>query len=406
MKVKLQIRSMLFILMCGLVTTATTIGYWLISDMPPFYQWSFYVLVIWYAYALYKSTKKKKISIVERNNTIMRNGFFICTMVLMIFMLLLSDTRGLPLELFTFMGCIMFLHISTQISLSELEVNGFFFLGLVGAVLFSMSFAQQAVAWYNSSTLTIPGFNPQSVGCWAGIYFCTVKLAITKFDPPWYLRLAGYAFCGYLFFITLATETRTATIVLVLLFVLMVLPRLKLLLHPIAVAVAAMLPMLVTYISILVYHMGLRDSKGNTVLNGRERLWISYLETADKHPISGNYMFGENGYTHNLYVEHALFFGYILAIVFILLTFWALKRATTYIQTTLQYDAYLAFVGMLLMASQENMVLSTGCGGAFVYAYGFLLLSSQQKGALKMQGDTKRVRKNIWGKKTREEYPS
>lgn len=396
MKIKLHIHAILFFALCGLVTTATSTSYWLVENAPSFYQWSFYALVMWYAYILYRSKNVNNYGIVRKNNIVLRNVFFFTVLFLALLIILLSNAVGLPLQGLTFLGCIMFMHINTQSSLTELEVRGFLLCGTVGAVVFALAFARLAGIWYGS-TQTISGFNPQSVGCWAGIYFCAVMLGITKTNPTWYWRVVGYTLCGYLFYITLATETRTATIVLVLLITLKILPRIKLLGHPITAGVVAIMPMLITYTSIWLFEMGLQDVSGTSVLNGREQLWINCLKAADQHPILGNYIIGNTIYTHNLYVEHTLLFGYVMAALFMLMTFWTLKKTVANIQTPLQYDAFLAFAGMVLMSSQENMIFSTGCGGAFVYAYSFLLISTSQETHAHKCAGQRRTQKFIKG---------
>lgn len=374
MKIKINVRGGLFILICILVTLANIAGFSLFENAPPFYQWSFYIVIVWYIWIMYKTLGAK----AKSHNVLIRNICALAAIVLTGLIWIVSADSGMPLQLLTFLACILFLQVSMQNRFLETDFKMFLVIGTIGAVVFSWNFATSAdIAYWYGVAFTLKGFNPQSVGCWACVYGMVSIQAIGYFRVRWPVKVMLAILCGYLFYITIATDTRAALVVLFLFLVLKCLPQIKILTNPWTTIVIAALPALVTFASILLFRSNMFSSyAGGSLLDGREFLWMNYLTLAMEHPLSGDYAGMEGVYTHNLFVEHALLFGYVLATLFIVLTALALSKAVLQIRSRKQYDAYLAFAGMLLLSSQENLVFSTGCGGMFVYAYAFLFMTT------------------------------
>ena len=113
-----------------------------------------------------------------------------------------------------------------------------------------------------------------------------------------------------------------------------------------------------------------------TFFNGREGIWYTSLMHSMDSPFWGVYNKYNTVYTHNIFVEHVLFYGYIIAIVFIVLTYKAINFHIDNINKQVSYDALVCFVGCLIVSSMEDLIFSAFCGGVFVFACSFLVLMS------------------------------
>lgn len=386
MRLKIKYKSVIYGLIFIFATLAIGLAFCEIEVNFPMYEISLLFLVIWYFFEI-----DKKKDYLHKMLLIIYLYFTVNIIINYL------NNNLLPLETITLIANFIFLHIiADDRKKSNLE-NPFIFWGIIGSIMLVYGFQNGAKLWWGNSAYTIGDFNPQGIGNWAVIFsavlimvlnYCNIRKVRFKF----LIKIASYSLICYFVYITWSTQSRTALAVVVLMLILHFLPAYKFLISKTMACVFALLPLCICIIAILFYLYGGGNSlSGNSLLNGREELWIYCLQELFKHPLVGNSMYGETIYTHNVFLDLLVSYGCFITISFIVIQICAMMRVVKYIKTKLQYDLYIAFVGCLILGSCEGSVFLTGVGGLFIYAYSFLVIISSFEATKNLEDQERNV---------------
>jgi hypothetical protein len=244
-------------------------------------------------------------------------------------------------------------------------MRGVCLITFVAGIVFIYLFQTEANSWYGVA-LTLQNVNPQGIGAWALIFFCYGLIFFDYVENP-VLKILAIGGMAYFEWICWKTDAKSAIYASIIILLLRFWPIKQIMQSKLIAWLVAGIPMLITYFGVFLYY--LIFSKGvPSLFTGRERGWASYLKLAGENPLMGMYAQYGSIYTHNIYVEHVLFWGYPMAIVFVVVTAYVILNHLKQVKKIISYDCYIAFIACLLMGSMENSVFSTGVGGLFVYA--------------------------------------
>lgn len=365
MKIRFNIENVLYILALMLATLAMATGFWGIEFPLSLYQYSIYLIAVWYSVILYRTLG----GVARLRNLVI---FFVYIVFFTFFVL--SNHGDSFLKGISYIVCLFFMHITLQRKMSENMMRGFFLIAFAGSIglLSSWIFTKES---YFGLTRTILEFNPQSVGCWAYLLGASMLILKDKVRCFWGKAISVLIAC-MMFYITKMTDTKSGIYAFFILFILSIFPPLKILTKPMVASLSALIPAVLSILSVWSYESGFtaRISKKGTFFTGREIIWSNDFQVLNEHFFLGDYKNYMEQYTHNIFVEHIVLYGVPLAIFFIGLMGYALYRMAIRMSCKLNYMAYIAFIGALLVSSMEGMVFSTGCGGALLYAMSFLFL--------------------------------
>lgn len=274
----------------------------------------------------------------------------------------------------------------------------FFIIHLVGAVILIVAmFTKATNAW---GAFQIGIMNPQTIGSWALTYAIG---ALILFD--YFLERSKYkiVFCiceivvyGFMIYIGFMTEARFSLIVMGTLVLFRLSPKIPFVNNKLVRVIGAFSPMILLIISVILHMTGIFSSiGGGSLLNGRERIWLDSLEQVIHAPFVGvgyDAVNADSFYSHNIFVDYSVLFGFGVALVFcISLTYVFLKKISkfdvvcrrTYLYSSrLQYDAFLAFILILVSSGVEGSFFSIGAGGIFIFSFVPLMvaISKHQEG--------------------------
>ena len=227
----------------------------------------------------------------------------------------------------------------------------FLLIGTLSAVLFLYVFFFTEPQYWYFGERKLGSVGISSNGVWAFLFMGVVVLAMDYFSSV-FANIICIILCIGLFDIAVETGSRGS--------------------------IVSMIPCAVSVVSVVLYKMGLfRNAYNGTLLNLREIIWINVFNRSVLKLLFGG--LGDKAfYTHNVFVQHTYRFGIIVAIIFIIAVYVALKSVCIDIneQSRIKYDAYIIFACSLLHASIENSILGSGAGGALLYTYSFLLIAS------------------------------
>lgn len=366
-KLKLNPISFFYILAILFALIGVDTGF-LLMDVPfPSYQMAFVCLFVWYALVLqcYFSQMSRKKSVI----------FALAVLIFFVFFVL-CYMKEMPTMLMTLMGSCVLMHGTILRPVNKREAEAGLWMLVVAGIIFVHAFYTYKTSWWGLS-ITIGDFNPQAVGCWAMFFSLAFLLAIDKIKYWKHWRGLGIICFGMYFqmmWIMGQTEMRTGQVIWILITILHILPMCKILYSRYILKACVWSPALVVILSILLYLLGFHDSRGNTLLDGREILWLKYLNDAISSPLTGRYLIDGSVYSHNIMIDYIYMFGLIIALFFFILmesTLWTIVRRKKR-SHRINYDACCAFLGCVLLSSMEGMVFSTGAGGTFIIAFYFM----------------------------------
>ena len=361
---------------CSLVcvTLAITLGFLGLNPENSFYKLSFVFICLWVIFLVFSRKIEKKKSWVNLL-------FFIGISILLIISIYNMNGFELPLKGITYMGCILCMYICfIRSNLHYKALTIFCLCSIIGTFFFIYSFYYEPTYWKYTETRTIGNFNPQAIGSWAYIYYAALIIAI-DLHPNLYkvklFKLFPIVITILFLSITSATVARSATVSIVFLCVFRLLPKLKMVKSELWAYFISLFPLLTVLVSVNIASRGWRNSKGETLLDGRETIWTECFHQIRDSILFGKYQTMQSVYTHNIFMDHLIVYGGIFSIIYIICTIQVLRSVSSYgFKERYQYDAYIGFCGACLMASIEGMVFSTGCGGIFFYAFTFLFLAN------------------------------
>lgn len=315
--------------------------------------------------------------ILKRNYT--KQKFMLLAGVLLLFIwalivTLTYDGEGFPLHLFAFVGVLMLYYVSMHWIMPDTCLRTFLILGEVGAIFFAYLYREKG--WLQVGMgITIGNFNPQHIGIWAFIFACVCLISFDVFKNKM-IKVFSLAIIIYMWIIMVGSQTRTAWGTFVIVVILWLFPFTSIFKRKIIQWMIAAIPLIIIILTgIIRLFIGFSYTM-KTFFNGREGIWYTSLMHSMDSPFWGVYNKYNTVYTHNIFVEHVLFYGYIIAIVFIVLTYKAINFHIDNINKQVSYDALVCFVGCLIVSSMEDLIFSAFCGGVFVFACSFLVLMS------------------------------
>ena len=351
-------------------TLACVLGYWGVETTVSFFQWSFVLLIFWYVLIFRKTLRKTRE---------VRSFVLICAYILIAAILLYAGSDQAPLHAIAFLASLFFLYIIIQREMSKNQIFSFVVFSILGSVFFLLAYINRGTYFGNGWTRTISGFNPQSVGVWAYLFACSCLISLFYFKN-WAVRIFLLILIANFIKIEFETDARGSlyAIFFVLLFILF--PIRKMILHKYSAFIFAAIPVIFVILFNGIWKLGLFSGRtdGGTLLTGREIIWDRYLTLILDSPFFGDYAQYAEVYSHNIFVDYVIMFGYILAFFWIIFVGYTMSKQAEKIDDShlnVQYIAYTNFIGALINASVEGMVFGLGAGGALVFAYSFLFLA-------------------------------
>ena len=210
---------------------------------------------------------------------------------------------------------------------------------------------------------------------WAFIFAC-ISLIFFDLLKNKLIKVIPLIMMINMFVIMFVSQTRAAWFAFIIVVVMWIFSFESLLKKAVTQWLIACIPLIVLIISGLLNQIINIDNQYVSLFNGRENIWRMSLLWSRDGMFFGLYNKYNEVYTHNIFVEHVLYYGYILALIFIFLTYKSIHYHVERISNQIGYDALICFVGIVFVASQENAVFSISCGGVFVFSCGFLILIS------------------------------
>lgn len=359
------LRRILFILAILLASLGVGFSVWDVTSANPVFQYSTYIIYLWGVLGVVGSGRSLKPYQFRLLSCIVILG----TVLLILYGSIYSYQLIILIASFFFvLEC--FKNQADKISCLLFLINGCVF----SVVLIASWYFQTPKLWYGRA-YTIGAFNPQGIGVWAFLFSCALILTMDFFNKA-LVKVICYIGLYMLFTITMAARARGSQVAIIVLLIFHLLPQIELLKKRWIAYFIPLVPLLIFILSELFWFLGaFRGMSGGTLLNGREVHWLEYFNVIIENPLWGNKNYADK-YTHNIFLQHALCFGFPVAIIYIVSITRALLNILPGIQSRLQYDALIAFMAVMLQASQENSVLSIGVGGAYLYALSILLLTT------------------------------
>ena len=366
-KLKLNPISFFYILAILFALIGVDTGFLLMEVPFPFYQMAFVCLFVWYALVL--RLYFSRISNIKR---------VIFSFVVLIFVVLFvfCYIKEMPITLMILMGSCALMHGTILRPVKKGEAEAGLWMLVVAGIIFVYAFYTYKTSWWGVS-ITIGEFNPQAVGGWAMLFSLAFLLAMDEIKYWKHCRWFGIICFGMYFqmmWIMGQTEMRTGQVIWILMTILHILPMCKILYNRYILKAGVWSPALVVMLSVLLYLLGFHDSQGNTLLDGREILWLKYLNDAISLPLTGRYLIDGSAYSHNIMVDYIYMFGFVIAFFFFILMESTLRTIVRRKKRShrINYDACCAFLCCVLLSSMEGMVFSTGAGGVFIIAFYFM----------------------------------
>lgn len=348
MSMRINISRSLIYLIYVCITIAALAGMWGIANMPPLFTIAMLFVICWYIRFMSNKIGGK----AKLLNVVLIMTYLVAGAILIGY-----HSVGIPTAMFITIGSLMMMHVGILQKEFRCPV-GMYVIVVVAAFVFEGAFYLTDEVYYGTAR-TLASWNPQSVGMWA--YALGASLFILADNTHSVkVKLFLYAHTAFMIYISVITETRVVMGALVLLVITRVLPIIKALKYKWVAAMIALVPAVVSIGSVWL---------NTSIFNGRENIWRLGFIMAMQSPLIGNYSQYQSIYTHNIFVDHVLYYGYPFAICFAAILSWLLFNSAKYVKSRCQYTAYIATIGTILISSMEGAIFSGGSGGLFVYAF-------------------------------------
>lgn len=348
MRVRLNVPKILFYLIYICITISALAGMWGNIKIPPLFEIAMLCLACWYVRFISDKIggKAKQLSIV-----------FIVVYFIAFIILIVYHSDVMPTSMFIAIGSLMMIHIGILQKQFSCPA-GMYIIIVISSFIFEGAFYFTDEVYYGTAR-TLASWNPQSVGMWAYALGASLFVLADR-TRNIKLKIFLYAHFAFMCYSSVITETRTVIVTFAVLIITRILPVIKVLTHKWLAAAMACIPAVV----------GICGALSNfNLFNGRERIWRLYLDLAMKSPVIGRYTEYHSAYTHNIFVDQSLYFGFVFAIFFMVLLGALLFNSSKYIKSRSQYTGYMAAIGIMLVSALEGAIFSGGCGGIFVYAF-------------------------------------
>lgn len=360
----------LILILAILFTTLGLVQGLMLSTKIPFYTCSVVLLCLWGIATILKKIRMKWWNL------------FIFGIYILFLLYLYGSYRGsdAPYALLTTIASVLFMMASLNYEISDAEMKLFAWIAIFGAVMMSIAFFLGANRTATSFGVTIGEWNPQGIGDWAFILGATVYISVQYFNPRKFFRVLGYGLVSLMILVAIQSDNVTAELAYLLFCAAFFYKNYTGKLARWGSYFVPLVPMLVGKISIYIFQNKLFFfADGFSLLHGRESRWIHYLDIAKNVSITQRYTKFYEIYTHNIFWEHVLFYGYFVAVGYVFLMVLSLTSASKNIKCKYQFMSYVAFVCLLLISSTESAIFSTGQGGTFIYAFVLLLIMKKKE---------------------------
>lgn len=274
-------------------------------------------------------------------------------------------------------------------------------IGFVACLFFIYAYNINGTSWWGTS-MTILDNNPQAVGVWSYILGC-YQIMMFDMTRSGIVKLINVFCVGYCIYISIMTETRTSSIVWILVIIMRVLPVMEFLLNKYVSFLLAFLPGIVTFLGAFLWSHYRLD-----FMHGRFYFWSERLKEISMRIIIGDVVKYRDVYTHSAFLDDVLQFGLITTTFLFFIIAYSIYRRIKGNVNRLGYDAYILFVGALLVSCGESGMLLGGFGGTWFLVYSLLFFiggyqSEEQGGRFKLQFRfRRRVRLNSYEQKEKE----
>ncbi len=276
----------------------------------------------------------------------------------------------------------------------------------VGATILIIAiFTKSTDMW---GAVQIGTMNPQTIASWALIFGIGAVILLDYFIEKITYKLlfviSQMLVYGFMLYITIITEGRFSTVILIILLLLRILPPLKVFDNKWIRLVFAFSPIIILIMTEIFYSFDwFQSMSGGSLLNGRERIWAIWMSKTFETPLFGvnyKYINANSFYSHSIVVDYSVMFGvYTMMIFWIALAYIFLKKVPYFSNSNkkvsssynrLKYDAFLAFLFLLVGSSCEGCFFSVGGGGIFVFTFIPLLISMSNEGKCSKKGRKKK----------------
>lgn len=231
----------------------------------------------------------------------------------------------------------------------------------------------------------VPDFNIQGIGTW-GFLFCACvllmddvlrmkykgRLSMRVLLVRIYLFAIAVLLTAAMFLFHRDASKVCASAVVAAHFI----PEMKLLKSKLVAVFITLAPCLVSFGSIFLYVLGVRDSSNLSLLNNREWIWMDWLSKVFEHPFAGNGWKVNAVYTHNSFVDFLYMWGCPFVIAFLYGFYHLLRYTQNNVASRLRYDAFVAFTLCIVHSCTESMFFFTGVGVIFVYMFHFMIIAN------------------------------
>lgn len=328
---------------------------------------------------------------------ILRNGkrlgrkefFVVFSIVCAIFIIIIKMGYYGDLLLTGPLMCISCFFIMMALILNAYKFNYllFFLINTIGSIILIFAvFTKSNDIW---GTITIGYINPQTIGAWAMIYAIGTLIGFDFFIEKVKHKLLFVLFEMIIYilmiYITAITEARFSSLCLIALIVLRVLPPIHAIDNTVIRGMMVLLPIILLVLFEMIYLVGKDWGVGQSILNGRERIWLIWLENVSTSFLFGydyRYIDANSFYSHNIFVDYLVLFGIIVPIVFWgVLGYIFIKKVPRIVPgkkvidySRIKYDAFLTFTFILVASFCEGCFFSGGGGGIFIYSFVPLLV--------------------------------
>ena len=188
-------------------------------------------------------------------------------------------------------------------------------IGSVACLFFIYAYNINGASWWGTS-MTILNNNPQSVGVWSYILGC-YQIMMFDMTRSRILKLVNVFCIGYCIYISIMTETRTSSYVWILVIIMRLLPVMEFLLNKYVSFLLVFLPGIVTFVGAFLWSHCRLD-----FMHGRFYIWSERIKKNSLRIITGDVIKYREVYTHSAFLDVALQFGLITAILlFFIITY-------------------------------------------------------------------------------------
>ncbi len=284
--------------------------------------------------------------------------------------------------------------ICKNTAMNYISYISYIFINIFGSVMLIIGILTNSHSIWGA--VQIGYINPQIISSWALIYAMGAILSFDYFFErvrhKLLFLLVEILIYGFMIFISIIADSRFSTLVMLVALFFRIAPVVKIFNNKKVRLVIALFPFLFMIFSQLLVFIGLfSDMDGGTLLNGREIIWQEAIDNVMLNPLFGiNYKTIDPNtyYSHNIFVDHCVLFGFPVAFVFVVVLGYIMvckipifkkKKKMRNVSERLKYDAFVMFCLVIFSSTVEGAFFSVGAGGLYLFSYGLLLIAASKE---------------------------